>query len=148
MSTNVNSQSIMDANVLTRPNFLDWLKNLRIVLKRKRLAYVIIESLLESPTVDAPESIQRAYQKHLVDSARVGLIIHISMLPEFQKQYKTMDAYSIVCHLRGHYNEQASIERFKVSKLLFCSKMEVGTSPMQHALKMYEHIKRLDQLGY
>ena len=48
MSTNVNSQSIMDANILTEPNFLDWLKNLRIVLKKEILAYVIVEPLPES----------------------------------------------------------------------------------------------------
>ena len=59
-----------------------------------------------------------------------------------------VDAYSIVRHLREHYNEQVSIRRFKVSKLLFCSKMEVGTSLVQHALKMYKNIERLDQLGY
>ena len=96
MSTNVNSQSIMDANILTGPNFLDWLKNLRIVLKRERLAYVIVELLPQSPAVDALGSVQRAYKKRLVDSARVGLIIHTSMSPELQKQYKTVDAYSAV----------------------------------------------------
>ena len=47
-------------------------------------------------------------------------------------------------HLREHYNEQANIESFKVSRLIFGSKMEEGTS----SLKMYKHIKRLDQLGY
>ena len=57
MSTNVNSQSIMDVNILTKPNFLDWLKNLRIVLKRERLAYVVVEPLPESPVADAPESV-------------------------------------------------------------------------------------------
>ena len=59
-----------------------------------------------------------------------------------------MDAYSILRYLRELYNEQTNIERFKVSKLIFGSKMEVGTSPMQYALKMYKQIKRLDQLGY
>ena len=59
-----------------------------------------------------------------------------------------MDAYSIVRHLREHYNEQVRIERFKVTELLFSSKMEEGTSLVQHALKMYEHIERLNQLGY
>ena len=54
MSMNVNSQSIMDANILTKPNFLDWLKNFRIVLKKEILAYVIVEPLPESPVVDAP----------------------------------------------------------------------------------------------
>ena len=121
---------------------------MRIVLKREKLAYVIIEPLLESPAVDAYESVQRAYQKHLIDSARAVLIIHTSMALEFQKQYKTVDAYSISRHLKEHYNEQASIESFKVSKLLFGSKMEVGAFLMQYALKMYKHIKRLDELGY
>ena len=70
------------------------------------------------------------------------------MSPEFQKQYKTVDAYSIVRHLREHHNEQATIESFKVYELIFGSKIEEGTSLVQHALKMYEHIERLDQLGY
>ena len=95
MSTNVNSRSIMDAKKLTRPNFLDLLKNLKIVLKRERLTYVLVKSLPQSLTVDASESIQSANQKRLVDSARAGLIIHTSMSPKFQKQYKTVDAYSI-----------------------------------------------------
>ena len=57
MSTNANVQTIMDANILTEPNFLDWLKNLRIVLEREKLAYVIMEPILKSPVVDAPERV-------------------------------------------------------------------------------------------
>ena len=68
---NVNTQSIIDANILTGLNFLDWLKNLRLVLKRERLAYVMIDPLTKSPTVDAPKSVQRAYQKCLVDIVRL-----------------------------------------------------------------------------
>ena len=70
------------------------------------------------------------------------------MLPGFQKQYKIVDAYSRVHRLREHYNEQVRTERFQVYELLFSSKMEEGITPMQHALKMYEHIERLNQLGY
>ena len=121
---------------------------MRIVLKEEKLAYVIIEPISGSPTTDAPESVQRSYQKHLVDSARAGLIIHTSMSPEFQKRYKTEDAYSIVRHLREHYNKQVTFEWFKVTRLLFNSKMEVGISPVQYALRIYNHIKRLDQLGH
>ena len=79
MSMNVNTQSIMDANIWIEPNFLDWLKNLRIVLKRERLAYVIVETLPQSPADDAPKSLQRAYPKHLVDSRRARLTIHTSI---------------------------------------------------------------------
>ena len=70
------------------------------------------------------------------------------MSPEFQKRYKTKDAYSIVRHLKEHYNEKAAFEGFKVTRLLFYSKMEVGNSPVQYALQIYNHINRLDQLGH
>ena len=63
MSMNVNVQTIMDDKILIRPNFLDWLKNLRIVLKEEKIAYVITEPIPESPTTDAPESVQNAYKK-------------------------------------------------------------------------------------
>ena len=91
---------------------------------------VITEPIPGSPTADAPKSVKRAYKKRLVDSVRAGLIIHTSMSPEFQKRYKTEDADSIVRHLREHYNKQVAIEGFKVTRLLFGSKMEVGMSPV------------------
>ena len=70
MLMNVNSQSIMDANKLTGPNFLVWIKNLRIVLKRERLSYILIEPLPQSLATDASETVQRAYKKHLFYSKR------------------------------------------------------------------------------
>ena len=73
----------MDANILTKPNFMDWLKNLRIVLKRERLAYILVKPLPQSLAIDASETVQGTYQKRLVNSARVGLIILTSMSPEF-----------------------------------------------------------------
>ena len=83
MLTNVNAQTEMDDKLLTGPNFLEWLKNLRIVLNEEELAYVITNPIPGSLTAYASESVQRAYKKHLVDSARAGLIAHTSMSPKF-----------------------------------------------------------------
>ena len=52
MSTTVNLQSILDANKLAGANFMDRLRNLRIVLKVEKIAYVLDGRLLE-PSVDA-----------------------------------------------------------------------------------------------
>ena len=57
MSTNVNIQIVMNDKILIGPNFLDWLKNLRIVLKEEKIAYVIAKPIPESLTADAPESV-------------------------------------------------------------------------------------------
>ena len=57
MSSKVNLRSIPDDNKLTGPNFMDWLRNLRIFLKGERLAYVLDMPLLESPTIDASKEV-------------------------------------------------------------------------------------------
>ena len=46
------------------------------------------------------------------------------------------------------FDEQARSKRFKVSKLLFFSKMVEGASPVQYALKMNGYIERLGHLGF
>ena len=67
MSTIVNLRAILDANKLTGANFLDWLRNLGIVLKAERITYVLDGPLPISPVVDASDEDQKAYQKHLDD---------------------------------------------------------------------------------
>ena len=61
MLTIVNLQSILDANKLTGTNFMDWLRNLRIVLKEEKIAYVLVAPLPVSPSVDASVGDQVAY---------------------------------------------------------------------------------------
>ena len=59
-----------------------------------------------------------------------------------------MTTYDIVAHLKELFQEQARSERFEASKMLFRSKMQERTSPIQYALKMHRYIVRLDQLGF
>ena len=61
MSTAMNLRSILDANKLSSANFMDWIRNLRIVLKPERITYVLDSPLLVSPAVDAYDEDQKAY---------------------------------------------------------------------------------------
>ncbi|KAG6499008.1 hypothetical protein ZIOFF_038764 [Zingiber officinale] len=112
----------MDSNKLTRPNFLDWFQNMRIVLKAKKLVYVL-EKVLSTNIADdvIPDQIL-AFEKQMVDSELVSCIMLASMSPELQKQHDHMDAY-----LYEQFDEQARFEQFEVTKLLFCSKMQEGS---------------------
>ena len=130
MSSNVNLRSILDNNKLTRPNFLDWFRNLKIVLMAEKIAYDLNRLLPKSPPVDASGSYQSAYQKHIADSEMASCIMLASMTTELQMQHKTMEADDIVIHLKELFDKSARFERFEISKLLFSTKMKVGTSPM------------------
>ena len=47
---------IMDAKSVTGPNFTDWLRNLKILLESKRIAYVLEGDGPVEPTLDAFEN--------------------------------------------------------------------------------------------
>ena len=127
---------------------MDWVRNLRIVLKAERIAHVLDVPLLESSFFYAYVEDQIAYQKHLDDSMIVACIMLASMSPELPKQRDAMTTYDIVVHQKELFHDKAGSKRFEISKMIFRSKMQERTSPVQYALKMNGYIVRLDQLGF
>ncbi|XP_074560231.1 uncharacterized protein LOC141816328, partial [Curcuma longa] len=122
--TSLSLSIILDTNKLTGPNFLDWYRNLRIILKEEKLAYVLDDLPPEPLAADATNDQRLVPQKHLVYSDLASCIMLASMLPDLQKQHKHMDAFTIIYHLHELFDEQARLERFKFSKLLFRSQMQ------------------------
>ena len=51
---NLNLRSILESNKLTGPNFFDWLRNTKIILRSKKILYVLDEAAPELPLSDAP----------------------------------------------------------------------------------------------
>ena len=84
MFSNVNLRSILDNNKLINPNFLDWFRNLKIVLMIEKIVYVLNRSLPKCPHVDASNSDQNAYQKHVLDSKIASCIMCASMITKLQ----------------------------------------------------------------
>ena len=64
---------------------MDWIRNLRIVLKEERIAYVLDGPLPESLDFDAFDGDQNSYQKHLDDNEIAKCIMLASMSSELQK---------------------------------------------------------------
>ena len=87
MSTIANLRSILDANKLIGANFMDWLRNLRIVLKAERITYVLDGPLPESLDINAYDEDQKAYKKPLDDNVIATCIMLATMSSELQKQY-------------------------------------------------------------
>jgi hypothetical protein len=60
---------------LTGPNFLDWYRNLRIILKQEKKKYVLEKPLPEKPETDTEGKVtaeaQQSYDKHVNDDLDV-----------------------------------------------------------------------------
>ena len=70
-----------------------------------------------------------------------------TMNSELQKQFEEMEAFDMMVHLKGMFQEQARQERFTTTKALNACKMTPGTSISAHVLKMKGLIDQLDRLG-
>ena len=55
-------RGILDANKLIRPNYVDWLRNLRIILTQKKVSYILDIPASDSLGEDAFEEERVTYK--------------------------------------------------------------------------------------
>ncbi|KAG8485771.1 hypothetical protein CXB51_019116 [Gossypium anomalum] len=151
MAANTNTlslRSVLEKDKLNGLNFLDWFRNLRIVLKQEQKLYVIEKPLPDEPLANASRADKDAYKKHLDEMVDVGCLMLATMSPELQKQHEDMVAYDMIEHLKELYQGQARQERFDISKALFQCKLAEGSPVGPHVLKMIGYIESLSKLGF
>ncbi|KAK2421692.1 secreted RxLR effector protein [Trifolium repens] len=151
MSSNTSNnilRSILDKEKLNGSNFLDWHRNLRIVLKHDNKLYALEEPVPDEPANNAPRAEKEAYKKHVDDANEVACLMLATMNSELQKQHENMDAFEMIEHLKTLYAEQARHERFEVSKSLFQCKLSEGSPVGPHVLKMIGYVGNLERLGF
>ena len=119
MASSLSLRSILDTNKLTGPNYVDWLRNLKIVLNQENLSYIIESPEPKKLGDKATDEEKAAYKKRQNDSMTVKCIMLASMNNELQRQHDDMDAQSILLNLKELYGEQSRTARYEISKQLF-----------------------------
>ena len=140
-------RSILEKDKLNGTNFLDWYRNLRIVLKQEMKEYILEQPIPEEPVANAPRTQKDAYTKHANDSVDVTCLMLGCMESELQKQLMEMQAYTMIGHLKEMFQEKARIERFNTIRALLSYKFTTNSSVSPHVLKMKGHLEHLDKLG-
>ncbi|KAK8534691.1 hypothetical protein V6N13_081124 [Hibiscus sabdariffa] len=147
-NNNLSLRSLLEKEKLNGINFLDWFRNLRIILKQERKEYVIEELVPDEPTANAPRADKDKFEKHMDDMLDVSCLMLATMSPELQKQHEDMNAYDMIQNLKEIYEGQARQERYETSKALFQCKMSEGSPVGAHVIKMMGYIQTLDKLGF
>ena len=145
MASSLSLRSILDANKLTGPNYVDWLRNLKIVLSQEKLSYILDTPTLEPLGEDALQEKKTTYKMWQNDSLNVKCIMLASMSNELQRQHDSMDTQSILLNLKELYGEQSRTARYEISKQLFRARMIEGTSVQDHVLMVIDLITWLGQ---
>ncbi|KAK8985803.1 hypothetical protein V6N11_021656 [Hibiscus sabdariffa] len=144
----ISLRSLLEKENLNGINFLDWFRNLRIVLKQERKEYVIEEPVPDEPAANAPRADKDKFKKHMDDMVDVGCLMLATMDSELQKQHENMVAYEMIQNLKEIYEGQARQERYETSKALFQCKMTEGTPVGAHVIKMMGYVQTLEKLGF
>jgi hypothetical protein len=133
---------LFEKKKLNGANFMDWYRNLRIVLRQEKTEYVLTEPYPDDLPVGLTAIDHKAHEKHCDDALNVSYLMLATMSPDMQKQYEHVDAYTMIHGLRGMFKNQARDERYNISKDLFVCKLVEGmTSP--HVIKMMSYIETL-----
>ena len=98
-SNNFSVRSVLEKDKLTGTNFLDWYRNLRIVLRQERKLHAIEVPHPQPLPTGATLAQQTAYQRHVDDATDVSCLMLATMSPELQKQHEKMNAYDMIEHL-------------------------------------------------
>ncbi|KAJ9538129.1 hypothetical protein OSB04_030862 [Centaurea solstitialis] len=147
-TNNLSLRSILEKDKLTGANFLDWERNLMIVLRHERKWYVLEEPLGEAPPANATANVRNAYRKHSDDLLDVGCLMLATMSPDLQTGLINTNAYDIIRQLRDMFQTQARTERYDATRAFNACKMAKGTSVSDHVMKMKKHIDHLERLGH
>ena len=146
-SNTFNLRSILEKEKLSGTNFIDWYRNLRIVLKQEKKEYVLELPYPDDLPENATATQKREYEKHTNDAVDVSCLMLATMSSELQKQYENADAHNMIEGLRGMFENQARSERYNISKSLFACRLAENGSVSPHVIKMIGYIENLEKLG-
>ena len=90
---------------LTGLNYVDWLQNLRIVLRMEKKERALEVPLPEVPAAGASRAIREEYEKRLTKSNEVACLMLATMVPELQKGIESLGAYNMINQLKDMFQK-------------------------------------------
>ena len=139
---------ILKENKLTGPNYVDWKRNLDIVLTAEGHKFVLYEECPPKPNDDAPEKEIEAYLKWVKADEMARCYILASMIGVLQHQHQAMlTAYDMMNNLKELFGTQGQVGRQAAMRGLLNTSMFEGTPVGDHVLKMIGHLGELEILG-
>ncbi|GJS18877.1 zinc finger, CCHC-type containing protein [Tanacetum coccineum] len=148
-TTNNNSiRSILNKEKLNGRNFLDWYRNLRIVLMNEQKLHHLEDALPKAPPATTTTVVYNAYTRRVTKQQKVACLILLSMTLDIQKNLEDRTAFEILQELKTMFQQQAEQELFETVKAFHACKQEVGQSVSTYVLKMKAYLDQMEQLGY
>ncbi|GKA17482.1 hypothetical protein Tco_0697319, partial [Tanacetum coccineum] len=118
MTTSVGNNSVLrsffEKQKLTRPNFIDWYRQLRIVLsvedKENYLEYLIPAVPVAAPGHQVPPEALAAHTAWVKGSKEISALMLMTMDLDIQRNLTYLGAYDMIQELKTMFAQQAEHE--------------------------------------
>nr|GEV94763.1 hypothetical protein [Tanacetum cinerariifolium] len=137
---------------LTGPNFIDWYRQLRIVLSTEdKLNYLqqpIPPALVVPAGQHVAPEIPAAHNAWIKGSKEIAGLMLMTMEPEIQRNLETFHAHEMLLELKTLFAQQAEQELLQTTRDFHSCKQEEGQSVSSYVLKLKGYIDNLECLGH
>nr|GEW94272.1 zinc finger, CCHC-type [Tanacetum cinerariifolium] len=155
MTTSVGNNSVFrsffEKQKLTGPNFIDWYRQLRLVLstedKENYLEHLIPAAPVAPPEQQVPPQAIAAHAAWVKGQKKVDVLMLLTMDLEIQRNLAHLGAYDMLQELKAMYSKQAEQELLQTVREFHICKQAEGQSVSSHVLKMKGYIDNLERLG-
>ncbi|GJS84618.1 zinc finger, CCHC-type containing protein [Tanacetum coccineum] len=157
MTTTVVNNSVFmgffEKHKLTGPNFIDWYRQLRIVLSAEdKLNYLELPipatPVLAVAGQQAPLETLAAHAAWVKGQKEIAVLMLMTMEPDLQRNLETLGAYDMLKELKTLFAQQAEQELLQTVREFHACKQEEGQSVSSYVLKMKSYIDNLERLGH
>ncbi|GJS74962.1 retrotransposon protein, putative, ty1-copia subclass [Tanacetum coccineum] len=156
MTTTVVNNSVFRAffekQRLTGPNFIDWYRNLRIVLSVEDKLPFLEQPIPAMPVPPAGQvllpDVLNTHTAWVKASKEIASLMLMTMDPDIQKNLEQLGAYDMLKELKTLYAQQAKQELLQTVREFHACTQEEGQSVSSYVLKMKIYIDNLERLGH
>ncbi|GKB83309.1 hypothetical protein Tco_0950204 [Tanacetum coccineum] len=156
MTTSVGNNSVFrsffEKQKLTGPNFIDWYRQLRIVLsaedKVNYLEHPIPAAPVAAPGHQVPPEALAAHAAWVKGSKKIDVLMLMTMDLDIQWNLEHLGAYDMLQELKTLFAQQAEHELLQTVREFHACKQEEGQSVSSYVLKMKSYIDNLERLGH
>ncbi|GJZ36977.1 zinc finger, CCHC-type containing protein [Tanacetum coccineum] len=137
---------------LTGPNFIDWYRQLRIVLSIEDKLNYLEQPLPPAPVAPAGQhvapEILAAHTAWVKGSKEIAGLMLMTMEPEIQRNLENLHANDMLKELKALFAQQAEQELLQTTRDFHACKQEEGQSVSSYVLRMKGYIDNLERLGH
>ncbi|KAL5541149.1 hypothetical protein UlMin_044367 [Ulmus minor] len=123
---------ILSQNKLIGDNFIDWKRNLNIVLTSEKHKFMLLEACPPEPAANAAKAVRDAYEKWIVSD---------------DMAHWMRTAAEIMAYVQAMFGETSTRTRFEAIKAIMNSRIKVGTPVSDHLLRIMAHFNEAEIHG-